>query len=120
MMQLVAMMESLSGLLSLLGAPLTQQGTFPWLSVVTFAPLIGVLAIMLIPKQQEAAHRTVALVTTLIVFAMSIGPMVLFNPAALLAPGQPFTFQLAGAPCPGSRCWASAMRSGLTASASGS
>jgi NADH-quinone oxidoreductase subunit M len=98
MMQLVAMMESLSGLLSLLGAPLTQQGTFPWLSVVTFAPLIGVLAIMLIPKQQEAAHRTVALVTTLIVFAMSIGPMVLFNPAALLAPGQPFTFQLAEGP----------------------
>jgi NADH-quinone oxidoreductase subunit M len=84
----------MSGALTLLGAPLTAPGKFPWLSVITFAPLIGVLALMMMPKQQEAAHRAVALVTTLIVFAISVGPMVLFDTGVLLTAGQPFTFQL--------------------------
>ena len=59
------MIELLTTIMTL-AAGLTPSGTFPWLSVVTFGPLIGVLALLLMPREQEHALRTVALITTLV------------------------------------------------------
>lgn len=81
-----------------LAATLTQGGKFPWLTVTTFGPMLGVLALMLMPREQKGALRSVALITSLIVFAISLGIMGFFDPSMLLTPNQPFTFQLAEGP----------------------
>ncbi len=91
------MIELLTTIMTL-AAGLTPSGTFPWLSVVTFGPLIGVLALLLMPREQEHALRTVALITTLVVFAISFGVMGFFDPQTLMASGQAFTFQLQEGP----------------------
>ena len=55
---------------------------FPWLSVITFAPMIGVLFILLIrgnPEVEARNARAVALWTSLITFAVSMGIWVKFN-----------------------------------------
>jgi len=55
---------------------------FPWLSVVTFAPMIGVLFILLIRGNPEIVARNtraVALWTSLITFAVSMGIWVKFD-----------------------------------------
>ena len=57
---------------------------FPWLSVITFAPMIGVLFILLIrgnPEVEARNTRAVALWTSLITFAVSIGIWVKFDNA---------------------------------------
>ena len=77
-----------------LAAPLTEAGTFPWLSVVTFAPLIGVLILLMMPKEQPQAARTTALIVSLGTFALSLGIMLLFDPQAELLRDAPFTFQM--------------------------
>jgi len=74
------------------------EGGFPWLTVTTFTPLIGVLALMLMPKEQHAAHRTVALIFTIVTFLVSLGIMFTFDPLVPLAPGVPFTFQMVEGP----------------------
>ncbi|MBA2661348.1 MAG: NADH-quinone oxidoreductase subunit M [Bradymonadaceae bacterium] len=74
------------------------QGQFPWLTLTTFAPLLGVLVLMLIPREQVQALRNVALLTSLLVFAISLGIMAYFNPALPFAEGQAFTFQLTEGP----------------------
>ena len=55
---------------------------FPWLSVITFAPMIGVIFILLIRGNPEVVARNtraVALWTSLITFAVSMGIWVKFN-----------------------------------------
>ena len=91
-----AMTSLLTSLLPMLGA-LTPPGTFPWLTLVTFAPLMGVLALMLMPREQKQALRTVTLIVTLLVFCISLGPMLLFDPMTPFAAG-PFTFQMSEGP----------------------
>ena len=57
---------------------------FPWLSVITFAPMIGVLFILLIrgtPEVEAKNTRAVALWTSLITFAVSMGIWVKFDNA---------------------------------------
>ena len=57
---------------------------FPWLSVITFAPMIGVLFILLIrgnPEVEARNTRAVALWTSLITFAVSMGIWVKFDNA---------------------------------------
>ena len=57
---------------------------FPWLSVITFAPMIGVLFILLIrgnPEVEARNTRAVALWTSLITFAVSLGIWVKFDNA---------------------------------------
>lgn len=82
----------------MLAASLTEGGKFPWLTVVTFGPMLGVLALLLMPKEQKAAMRTVALITSLLVFGISTGIMGFFDPNIILAKGQPFTFQMVEGP----------------------
>ncbi len=58
---------------------------FPWLSVITFAPLVGVFFILLIRGDEEVAAknaRGVALWTSLITFFVSLGIWVNFDNAA--------------------------------------
>ncbi len=58
---------------------------FPWLSVITFAPLVGVFFILLIRGDEELAGknaRGVALWTSLINFFVSLGIWVNFDNAA--------------------------------------
>lgn len=58
------------------------MATFPWLSVITFAPLVGVLFILLIRGEPAVVARNargVALWTSLITFVVSLGIWVNFN-----------------------------------------
>ena len=60
------------------------MNNFPWLSVITFAPMIGVLFILLIRGNPEVVARNtraVALWTSLITFAVSMGIWVKFDNA---------------------------------------
>lgn len=91
-------MTELMTMWTTLAATLTQGGKFPWLTVTTFGPMLGVLALLLMPREQKGALRSVALITSLIVFAISIGIMGFFDPTMLLTPGQPFTFQMTEGP----------------------
>ncbi|WP_162687583.1 complex I subunit 4 family protein [Bradymonas sediminis] len=79
-----------------LGTALTD-GSFPWLTVVTFAPLLGVLALMLIPKEQVGALRNTALIFSLGVFFVSLGILLNFDPNPTQSAGA-FTFQLIEGP----------------------
>lgn len=81
-----------------LGTPLTEPGTIPWLSIVTFAPLIGVFALMLMPREQDQALRTTALISTIGTFILSLGVLLLFNPQQPLTPDAAFTFQMVEGP----------------------
>ncbi|QDG49198.1 NADH-quinone oxidoreductase subunit M [Persicimonas caeni] len=98
MLEATHMLGALSSWLTVGAAALTE-GTFPWLTVVTFAPLVGVLALMLIPKEQVGALRNAALFFSLGIFFISLGILVNFDPNAPAAAG-PFTFQLAEGPIP--------------------
>ena len=96
MLEATHMLGALSSWLTLGATPLTD-GTFPWLTVLTFAPIVGVLALMLIPKEQVGALRNAALFFSLGIFFISLGILVNFDPNAPAAAG-PFTFQLMEGP----------------------
>jgi NADH-quinone oxidoreductase subunit M len=85
--------------LTLLGAPLVPDGGIPWLTLVTFAPLLGAIALLFVPKEQDGVHRNGALVVSILTFAMSLAILLGFDPGAPAAPG-PFTFQLTEGPIP--------------------
>jgi NADH-quinone oxidoreductase subunit M len=72
--------------------------SFPWLTVVTFAPLLGVLALMLLPREQKDAARHIALLTTLGTFLVSLGIVYYFDPSVVPESGEPFAFQLTDGP----------------------
>jgi NADH-quinone oxidoreductase subunit M len=46
---------------------------FPWLTVVTFTPLIGVAVLMVLPKNRDPLYRWVALVTSVATFVIALG-----------------------------------------------
>jgi NADH-quinone oxidoreductase subunit M len=46
---------------------------FPWLSVVTFAPLAGAALVMLLPRGRDALYRWVALVASVATFVIALG-----------------------------------------------
>jgi NADH-quinone oxidoreductase subunit M len=46
---------------------------FPWLAALIVLPLIGALAVALLPSTAERAGRLIAVVTSLVVFALSTG-----------------------------------------------
>ena len=50
------------------------------LTLVTFFPLVGVLIILFLNREQKTAIRWTALITSLITFGISIWVLVLFNP----------------------------------------
>ncbi|MFB6375438.1 MAG: NuoM family protein, partial [Bradymonadaceae bacterium] len=77
-------------------APFAES--FPWLTVVTFAPLLGVLALMLVPREQKDLLRNLALVTTLGTFFVSLALVYYFDPTVVPAAGEPFAFQLTDGP----------------------
>ena len=43
------------------------------LTVVTFVPLLGALALVLVPRDETAQHRALALLTSLVTLALSLG-----------------------------------------------
>jgi NADH-quinone oxidoreductase subunit M len=49
------------------------------LTAAIFLPLVGVVVMMLIPREEEGAHKLVALVTSLAVFAIGIGLLLEFD-----------------------------------------
>lgn len=95
MLEAIHMLNIISSTLTL-GTALTD-GSFPWLTVVTFAPLLGVLALMLIPKEQVGALRNTALIFSLGVFFVSLGILLNFDPNPTQSAGA-FTFQLIEGP----------------------
>ncbi len=99
MLQLTHIFSALAAnpMLAALGA---GQGGIPWLTLTTFAPLLGVLVLMLMPREQTQALRHVALLTSLMTFAISLGILVFFNPALPFVEGQAFTVQLNDGPYP--------------------
>jgi NADH-quinone oxidoreductase subunit M len=50
------------------------------LSILTFFPLLGILVILFLKQEREREIRWVALVASLITFAISLGVLVQFNP----------------------------------------
>ena len=50
-----------------------SSGGFPWLTVITFLPLVGAVIVALIPRGVLGAHRVAALATTVVTFVVSIG-----------------------------------------------
>ncbi len=51
------------------------------LTLVTFAPLLGAAALLLVKPEQKNALRWVALITALVTFGISLGLLAIFNPA---------------------------------------
>jgi NADH-quinone oxidoreductase subunit M len=49
------------------------------LSLVTFLPILGVIALIFVPKERNVAMRWVALVTSLITFVFSLAMLALFD-----------------------------------------
>ena len=72
--------------------------SFPWLTIVTFTPLLGVLALMLIPREQKDLLRNTALLAALGAFAASLALVYYFDPSVTPAAGEPFAFQLTEGP----------------------
>ncbi|ABC80190.1 complex I subunit 4 family protein [Anaeromyxobacter dehalogenans] len=61
------------------------------LTVVTFLPLLGALAMVLVPRDEPSQHRALALVVSLVTFALSLGLWFGFD----ASPGAPeFQFEL--------------------------
>jgi len=52
---------------------------FPWLSVVTFAPLAGGVVMLLVPRGRRNVLRWWALLVSLAVFGLSVGMLVTFK-----------------------------------------
>ncbi len=69
------------------------EGGVPWLTLTTFGPLLGILALMFIPRDQVEGLRNTALLTTLTVFAISLGILLNFDPSVAWEQGA-FTFQM--------------------------
>lgn len=94
-------MDGLLGVLTnlpLLAASGVGEQAFPWLTVVTFGPMLGIVALMLIPREQKDLLRNTAFLTLLGVFAVSLGLFYHFDPSVVPASGEPFAFQLTEGP----------------------
>ncbi|HEX2089016.1 MAG TPA: NADH-quinone oxidoreductase subunit M [Actinomycetota bacterium] len=58
----------------------TPEAGFGWLSVITFAPLAGAVLLAFVPGRATGAHRTLALVTTVVTFLLSLGMLAAYEP----------------------------------------
>jgi NADH-quinone oxidoreductase subunit M len=96
MFEATSLISALTSMVTL-AEPLTD-GSFPWLTVTTFAPMIGVLALMLMPKEQKGALRNTAFFFSIGTFVISLGILLKFNPSVAQTAGEAFTFQLAEGP----------------------
>ena len=95
---LATIMQSL--FVPLLGTPLVESGSIPWLTIVTFAPLIGAIALMFVPKEQMGVHRNTALLVSLGTFVLSLAILFGFDATTPAVAGAPFTFQMTEGPIP--------------------
>lgn len=100
MITMVELSHLFSGLAAqpLLAQVMSGEGQVPWLTLTTFGPLLGILALLFIPRDQVQVLRNVALLTTLGVFAISLGVMLNFDPSVVGAANEAFTFQLLEGP----------------------
>jgi NADH-quinone oxidoreductase subunit M len=53
--------------------------TFPWLTVTTFLPLAGAVALLAVPRLADGAARTIGLVASLATFVVSLGILGAFD-----------------------------------------
>jgi NADH-quinone oxidoreductase subunit M len=60
----------------------TDQGGFPWLTVVTFAPLAGAVIATLFPSRALGLHRLWALGVTLATFGLSLAMLTAYHAGA--------------------------------------
>ncbi len=58
----------------------TAEGTFPWLTVLGLVPLVGAIVLALLPRAATQLHKVVALVTSLVVLALTIVMSAAFEP----------------------------------------
>jgi len=49
-----------------------MESSFPWLTLLTFSPIIGLLVLLFIPGTNSRALRTAAIVTTLVPLGLSL------------------------------------------------
>jgi NADH-quinone oxidoreductase subunit M len=95
------MLNSMTQLLTslpILAAPLTSNGATPWLTLLTFAPVLFAIALMFVPREQVSVHRSGALIGTLVLFGLSVPVMLMFDATVPVAQGQAFTFQMVEGP----------------------
>ena len=81
-----------------LGAAAPAGQSFPWLTIVTFMPILGIVALMLIPREQRDLLRNTALITTIGAFVASLALVYYFDPSVVPEAGEPFAFQLTDGP----------------------
>ena len=67
--------------------------SFPYLSVMTFLPMVGALVIFFIPHITQQAARSIALITALGSLLISIVVLAGFDPQAPFQAGAPVPFQ---------------------------
>lgn len=93
------MMSSLLNMITLplIATPLSATGSIPWLTLVTFAPLLAAIALMFVPKQQISILRNGAFIATLGVFALSLPILFKFQTDFPVSQGA-FTFQMIEGP----------------------
>jgi NADH-quinone oxidoreductase subunit M len=60
----------------------TDQGGFPWLTVVTFVPLAGAIIATVVPSRAIALHRMWTLVVSLVTFGISLGLLTAYQGGA--------------------------------------
>src|SRR5205823_10936521 len=65
--------------LAMLPTPVPAGGHFPWLSVVTFAPLAGAVVLAFIPTSNIRAVRMWSLVVTVVTFALALAMLTAFR-----------------------------------------
>ncbi|EXX87444.1 NADH:ubiquinone oxidoreductase subunit M [Paenibacillus darwinianus] len=54
----------------------------PWLTVLTFSPLVGILVLLFLPKANSRALRTAAILTTLVPLVVSLWLFAQYDPSA--------------------------------------
>ncbi len=86
--------------MNLVASTLMPSGGIPWLSIVTFLPLLGALALMFVPKLQAGVHRNLALVVSILTGIVSLGIFFNFDATVAITEGAAFTYQLQEGPVP--------------------
>src|SRR5215216_4284333 len=72
---------------------MTPVENFPFLSVMTFLPMVGALVILFIPRITQQAARSIALITALGSLVVSVVVLARFDPQAPFQAGTPVPFQ---------------------------
>lgn len=67
--------------------------SFPLLSAITYAPLLGALVIFFIPRVTRETARLVAVIASALSFALSLIMLFAFDPDDPFAAGQPVPFE---------------------------